>query len=30
MMSNARALGLNIKTNKNYLKSKFYSHVIKD
>jgi hypothetical protein len=26
----ARALGLNIKTNKNYLKSKFYSYVIKD
>ncbi len=25
-----RALGLNIKTNKNYLKSNFYSYVLKD
>ncbi len=25
-----RALGLNNKTNKNYLKSNFYSYVLKD
>ncbi len=25
-----RALRLNIKTNKNYLKSKFYSYIMKD